>query len=250
MTTDFSPFIYGLVDPQDPGHVRYVGMATVRSSRPLEHAKNAKKPSANETHFVRWVRKLQNEGREYSVLILEELSPGTDRRFLGEVEKLYISALSKIGHQLTNVSEGGWGGYSGPEAQAKTAAAMVGNAHGRGTIHPESSRKSRSVALRQYYADPANKATLSKAIRNAQTPEVLAKRQARKGEKRSEETKAKISAAKKGHKYGPMPEEIRQKISASMLGHAVSADTRLKQSVGVRAAFAKRKEDAPALQGE
>ena len=36
---EFRPFVYGLVDPLEPKHVRYVGMSGVRAERPSCHAK-------------------------------------------------------------------------------------------------------------------------------------------------------------------------------------------------------------------
>lgn len=103
------PFIYGLVDPLDPGNVRYVGMAPSKESRPFRHAQVALSTTVS-SYLYNWIRKLDREGRNYHVVLLEELPVGTSRRFLGFVEKCYIKSLREIGHQLTNVSEGGWGG--------------------------------------------------------------------------------------------------------------------------------------------
>lgn len=109
MSLQPQPFIYGLVDPLDPKHVRYVGLAT-RAQRPYAHSKWAHWSNTTSSHFVHWIKKLHTEGREYQVLILEQLAEGTPTKFLGEVEKMYISSLQQIGHQLTNISPGGLGG--------------------------------------------------------------------------------------------------------------------------------------------
>jgi hypothetical protein len=60
---EFRPFIYGLVDPLEPAHVRYVGMA-LQWKRPFAHAKRASKYYGNhftEAHRVAlkeaWVRR-------------------------------------------------------------------------------------------------------------------------------------------------------------------------------------------------
>jgi len=105
----FKLCIYGLGDPHEFGHVRYVGMA-LKPSRPNEHASAALKVVKKASYLINWVRKLQKEGRSYVVLVLEELPEGTTRHFLGFVEQCYIKALRQIGHHLTNVHEGGWGG--------------------------------------------------------------------------------------------------------------------------------------------
>ncbi len=103
-----APFVYGLVDPQDTGHVRYVGMA-MQPRRPYEHAKAARRLTKH-SHLYHWIRLLQSEGREPSVLVLEKLPSYASRSFVGEIEKMYIASLRSIGHRLTNVSPGGWGG--------------------------------------------------------------------------------------------------------------------------------------------
>lgn len=85
---NFRPFVYGLIDPLEPGHVRYVGMASVRASRPNEHAYLARKGSNGNPHLMNWIRKIQSEGREPTFLVLEQLSEGATKKFLGFVEQL------------------------------------------------------------------------------------------------------------------------------------------------------------------
>jgi hypothetical protein len=151
---DFKPFIYGLIDPAEAGHIRYVGMASVRASRPYHHAKWARRAKAKPCHLLHWLRKLQAEGREYSVLMLEELSPWTSRQFLGEVEKMYIAALRNIGHDLTNESVGGLGGnFLSPEANARRAAKQIGNKRGLGVVHSEAARRQVSESRKRYFAE-------------------------------------------------------------------------------------------------
>lgn len=127
----FRPFVYGLVDPAEPRHIRYVGMA-MKANRPYEHSRNARKETKH-SHLFHWIRLLQAEGREPEVLILEELCEGASRNFVGEIERLYISSLRGIDHRLTNVSKGGWGGHAWPEdgrcsevTKAKMSAAHKG----------------------------------------------------------------------------------------------------------------------------
>ena len=54
------PFVYGLYDPLEPMHIRYVGQAT-REWRPDAHAKEARNPgcAARNTHKLAWIRKLR-----------------------------------------------------------------------------------------------------------------------------------------------------------------------------------------------
>jgi hypothetical protein len=119
---EFRPFVYGLVDPLNLGHVRYVGMA-LQGKRPFAHAKRARKDSGNYPHVLNWIRSLQ--GRDYTVLVLEELPAGSRRRFVGAIETMYITSLKAIGHDLTNATNGGDGFIGGkhrPESRARLAA--------------------------------------------------------------------------------------------------------------------------------
>ncbi len=122
------PFIYGLVDPLTPGHVRYVGMA-MRADRPKYHEKEARNPRAKLSYKINWIRSLQAEAREPLVLVLEELSEGAPREFVGEIEKMYISSLRRIGHRLTNITPGGDGfhGRHTPETLTLMSIAHLGN---------------------------------------------------------------------------------------------------------------------------
>ena len=136
------PFIYGLVDPAEPKHVRYVGMSNVREGRPYDHARAARRPNTKVSYTINWIRKIQSEGREPEFIKLEELASGTTSKFLGFVEQCYIKSLREIGHRLTNATDGGEYGDSGPlspEGRAKRSASMRGNTNGVGTIRSQES---------------------------------------------------------------------------------------------------------------
>jgi hypothetical protein len=143
-----APFIYGLYDPRDAGHIRYVGMA-FQTKRPIEHGFEAMKSETSENPRITWIRGLLDEGEVYDVEILEQLEEGCSRHFVGLVEQMYIRALRKIGHKLTNVSAGGWGGVTlpstghTPESLAKMRAASLGK-----TPSEEARKKMRDAALR------------------------------------------------------------------------------------------------------
>ena len=211
---DACAIVYALVDPLDSGHVRYVGMAR-RSKRPYDHAREARQVGASITHKVNWIRKLQAEGREPVVLVLEELSVGVSKKLLGFVEACYIRSLTSIGHKLTNGTAGGDGLVDPtPEIRAK-----IGNA-GRGRKHSDETRAKMRAA--------------------ANTPEAKQRnREKSLGVVMPQETREKISA---GVKRAFIPSEIRARIGAARKGHVVTPETRAAISATMKATLARKRE--------
>lgn len=199
MTSDVRPFVYGLVDPAEPGHIRYVGMA-FNPGRPLAHSKEAR-TGRRGTHKLNWIRSMHREGREPSYLVLEELSPGVSKKLLGFVESCYIRSLGEIGHRLTNSTAGGEG-LIDPSADVRKRCGdanrgkefsqerrdKIGEAH-RGKKHsaewteairashvrlnkdrPEVNAK-RSASHMRYWSDPDVRARWSERMKAAYSPE-------------------------------------------------------------------------------
>lgn len=155
------PFVYGLVDPTEPKHVRYVGMASVNAARPYSHARHTKNQ-----HLANWIQKLKTVGRIYEVLILEELPETGSRDLLGFVEQCYIRSLREIGHRLTNIAEGGWTGDIGIEARERQSKSLK-----QYYENPEN-RKRASEGAKKFFSDSNNRQRHRDLMRN---PEVLAK---------------------------------------------------------------------------
>jgi hypothetical protein len=202
-------------------------MASANGKRPLHHAKVARRSSKDKPLWVtNWVRKLQAEGRDYSVLVLEELSSGSPRAFVGFVEKCYIEALRKVGHRLTNIAEGGWSGYSGPpsvEVRAKISATLTGRKNGPPTA--ETREKIRqALAGRSLSSDQKAKLSVRQRASGAKPP-------SRVGISHSPEARAKIGEASKRQVYSA---ERRAKMGASMRGKTVSVETRAKISAALK----------------
>ena len=184
----FRPFVYGLVDPLEPKHVRYVGMTTVSARRPRQHADNARNGSMVNPHLSNWIRKIQAEGREPVVLILEELSEDTSKKFTGFVEACYIKSLREIGHNLTNIADGGEHGSSSPLVQKKKSDSMKRyrkehpefgialNAASKAHPWSEESRKRSSVSLKAAHAKRVADGTfVPPALGYRATPETKAR---------------------------------------------------------------------------
>ena len=97
------PFIYGLVDPLEPEHLRYVGVATRSASRPYSHAKQANANPSTCAH--KWILELQNAGRGYTVVILREFPDETEKSLIIRAEKNFMISAARAGHQLLNYNE-------------------------------------------------------------------------------------------------------------------------------------------------
>jgi hypothetical protein len=281
--TAFRPFIYGLVDPAEPGHVRYVGMASANASRPYEHARINLQPSTQQTYFSNWLRKLLREGRTYSVLMLEELSEGTPRRFVGFVERCYIDSLRKIGHRLTNTAAGGWGGSTGPcsaerrlkisyalknKPFSKTHRTHLREAWRTRVVAPETIIRLRSIAA-SHIGKPGHPWGLERRAkiialmkgRVASEETRLRMSAAHKGKLRSEEVRAHMKALRKPHSAATRAKmsaagfgriqttETRMKLRSANLGKKASIGTRMKMSASHRESWRKRREEQGVANG-
>lgn len=115
-------FIYGLEDPLEVGHIRYVGLAT-HEGRPKYHEWEALNADYT-SHKINWILKLLSEDRTYSTVIIEEFSDDFERDLLCKAEIAYIAEYRKNGHRLTNSSPGGDGGFErSPETLEKMSIA-------------------------------------------------------------------------------------------------------------------------------
>ncbi len=169
---DFYPFVYAHVDPFDPTHVRYVGLASKREDRPYQHMRAARRSKTKRTPHISWIRKLQSEGREPSVLILEELPSNA---LLGFVESCYISSLRTLGHQLTNMTLGGYGGDTGRLSTAEERAEM--SIFQTGRKRSVETRALIAKAKRELVVKPETCAKLSAVLTGRKlSPESLMKR--------------------------------------------------------------------------
>src|SRR5580765_1735187 len=253
---EHQPFVYGLYDHADAGHVRYVGMAPSRASRPYAHAKRARH-STDDSHLLRWIRKIQAEGREPSVVILEQLSEGTTRHFLGFVESCYVKSLRAIGHRLTNENDGGWGGSNGPhspealaamrarwtpELRAQNGEAARARKTGKTYPHKVRSTKGRPLSEENRLGIGASrKAAWDNATqeeRDRHAAKVSAAMKEIPGHSQTEETRQKISASLTGR---VMSEEWRAKNAAAQTGKKQSDETKAKRGLALKAAWARRK---------
>lgn len=195
--------IYGLHDPET-GELRYIGQTiTTVKARLAKHVT----PSQLKKHsyLARWLLGLVKRGQSPTWSVLAE---ALDQEELDRLEIEYIASAREGKVRLVNLSDGG-GGRAGwvvpPEVREKLRQSNLGKPHPKHT--------------------PEWKALMSEKMkgRNTNTPEHIERlRQMKIGVPRSEETKAKISEAKKGCP-SPMKgkhhtEETKAKVSASRKG--------------------------------
>lgn len=210
------PFVYALVDPAEPGHVRYVGLTIGYTGRPFSHARSARKLMTPDSYCVNWIRSIQSEGREPSILILEELAEGTSRSLLGFVEQCYIKSLRELGHRLTNLTAGGDGLIDPtPEVRKKISKASQGNKHALGLIHTAEAKEA------QRQASLGNRHALGLVHSQVTRTKISA---SNKGVPKSAEHAARIGQSLVGNKNGlghHHTEAYKESQSKCMLGNTL-----------------------------
>ena len=99
-------FIYAMVDP-NTDEVRYVGKADCVKTRYATHIREAK--SGKDSHKCNWIRQLINKNLKPKLIVLEEVSQNDWKA----AEIHYIAEYKKLGHNLTNLANGGEGFETG-----------------------------------------------------------------------------------------------------------------------------------------
>lgn len=93
--------IYGLLDPLEPDHIRYVGQSFYPGPRYVEHlsgrGRNRRPPTPKEV----WLARLSEGGRKPELVLLEK---GVSPIHADERENYWIVRLRRKGHQLTNAA--------------------------------------------------------------------------------------------------------------------------------------------------
>ena len=227
----------------------------MQPKRPHEHARNARR-SKEHSYLFHWIRLLQSAGHEPAFLTLEELPDGTARHFVGLVERMYINSLRRIGHRLTNISEGGFGGNAGPvsdETRKKLSDTMRGRVKsvehraalslakkGRpGLPQSQETKEKRRIAVtgRKYpdrkkpeYSEEGRKRHAEAVARRWEDPlQHAAMSERSKSQVHTPEHIAKFSETRRGH---VVTEETRSKLSGALKGRPLSPEHRVAIGIG------------------
>jgi hypothetical protein len=195
--------VYGLHDPIT-GELRYIGqtITTVQQRLSVHLSPNSLR---RHSYLARWLLGLTKRGMSPTWSVRAEAQ---DQAELDRLEVEHIARARAEGARLVNISDGGGGraGYvPSAEEREKIAAAQ------RGVPRPKHTEEWK-----------ARMSTLKAGV-NTNTPEHMARlAEMKRGVPRSEETKVKISEAKKGqpssfqgHEH---TEEAKAKISAKRMG--------------------------------
>lgn len=197
---------------------RYIGSAKRFSARFATHRHMLAKGVHHSKHLQKaWVKYGREAFRFTPILVC---APG-DAVFY---EQRAIDALSP---EYNNSPTAGscLGMRHTPESRARMSAAQLRNPHFKGKKHAPETVAAMSAAQR------GNTATKGKRRSAAAVEKTAA---AHRGRKRSDETRARISAAMSGRKQASRSEAWRASLSAALRGRSKSDETRSKISAAKR----------------
>jgi predicted GIY-YIG superfamily endonuclease len=191
-------YVYGLAEPD--GFIRYIGQTVDLERRYRRHLQ----PSnlARHTHKNHWIKKMLRDGQKP---IMIELDCVETYEEVIEREIYFIACYRQlIGDALTNSTSGGEGVrdfVQTEEGRAKISQALRGNTHLRGKKFSDETRRRMSEAHKGQRHTEETKAKMrgnknSLGVRpSAETRALLSER--RKGRKMSDETRAKIAESQR-----------------------------------------------------
>lgn len=211
-------YIYGLYDPRN-NKLRYVGKTIDLDARMWGHIASAN--SGEKNHKSNWIRGLLEQDLRPEMQVLEE----TDEENWQEAEKKWIAECLASGEDLINTLEGGdsppdWTGRKQSSEHIKKrvrARRRSGN-----YSHSEETKKRISEVKRGTQAGAKNSfygRTHSEASKRKMSKSSEGQVPWNKGVPCTEETKRKISEAKRGSKAS---DETRRKLSKIRKGRKLS----------------------------
>lgn len=163
---------YGLFDPRDPDHVRYIGVTSRTPAIRLQrHISDSLKNYPKGTKKENWIGSLLVAGVRPEIFVLDT-KDSLDEIF--DVEVLLVQDYSARGHNLTNGTAGGagfdpdWVNKTGktlrdlwedPDWIAEHVAIF------RRYWDQEENRTAQSKRVSEYFSDPANRQKTSEALK-------------------------------------------------------------------------------------
>ena len=226
-------YIYGLYDPRTY-RIRYIGK-TVRIKGRFSYHLNDRR----NTHKGRWISSLSKIGMEPIMRVIEVIENDDDTIWPWR-ERYWISRAKECGESLTNLDDGGNSGFKkSPESVEKMRQSKIGTKHSdaskakrseamKGRIVSEETRRkiseSNKIAKAAYFSIHVPKCRMPKVPKERKPI--------------SEETRQKMRLAKLGKKQSPAAIEASH---APLRGLKRSEETKRKMSEAKRAGWAVRK---------
>jgi len=256
-------YIYGL-SGQD-GIIRYIGKTMNPQKRFNEHRRGSESRTDRKAN---WVRSMQSKGDTLQIHILEE-HPQENVQDWRDAEEFYIRYFSFLGNKLTNIFVHSLSGIE-PTAEARKNLSLVQRMRTDQTKAQIAEKISKSLKgrpmpeeqrqrLAEFHNTDEWKEFMSKVHKGKKLSdeEKLKISQFQTGRKRSQETRAKQSAALKKYKRtpehiekirlaqtgvprGPMPQATIDKIRAAHLGKKrgpMTPEQKAKLAAGQQAAL-------------
>jgi hypothetical protein len=224
--------IYAICDGSE---IRYIGQSVDGHARQRQHWNDRNRRSCS---LHKWLRTL-DEPPPYQIIAIveDDLAHGIERAAIIALRQITNGRLlndkvrgSVSAETRARLSEARRGRTISAEARAKIGAANRGRA-----VSPELAEARRQRALAQW-ADPARRDAVLSGQRSETGRRNRAAAQA--GKSQSQETRAKISAAKKAQWTDP---EYREKTTNAHVGRTASAETRAKLSAAIADSWQRRK---------
>lgn len=223
------PCIYGLVDPLDISHIRYIGIATSKG-RPEVHLRVALRELEDGKHLghrANWILKLVSEGRLYLIITVEQMIKGVSRKEICDAEIRHIAEKLALGHKLTNQTQGGDGVINpSEEIREKHRLHQLGKKHSVDTLE----RMSESQILFAKM-NPEGLARRNAAVKEAWANKYLRQKQGQTLRKYNQEhpEKLAIQSIEMIERYENNP-ELREKQSLEMIERYKDPDQAIKTS--------------------
>jgi hypothetical protein len=160
-------------------------------------------------HRGRWVQSVIGRGLKPKLIVIEEVTQDNWE----ERERYWITHYRQLGCDLTNSTDGG-DGISNPsrEIRARISKSLMGN-----IVSPETRAKIGAFSRNRKMPEEAKQRIRQTLKGRKHSPERIAAILAGK-KPITQETRHKMSVAKKGKPGKPMSEETKQKIRESKLG--------------------------------
>lgn len=163
-------YLYMLVDPEEPQHVRYVGVTNDLNKRLTKHIYSSKS-YPNGTKKENWIGKVISEGRRPQIVMLDSTDTLEE---VFELEVDVISMFTEAGHELTNGTSGGPG--FDPKWVNKTGKTLEELWQDQSWIDEkvatfkeywsnEENRTAQSNRVSEHFSNPENREAVSKALK-------------------------------------------------------------------------------------